>query len=435
MDIPSTELANLVIIGFCLLLSAFFSSSETAITSISQLKAKHLLDSRGNQVKQLEFWLNQPDRVLTTLLIFNNLVNIFASAVATDMAVRYFESNAVGIATGAITFLVLVFGEIVPKSFARANSEPLALISLKVIYFLYRLFFPIVVMLASVARWIIGALGSNQKLQAPSITEDELEFLINEGEQTGVLHDIKKTMISGVFDFDETKVSEIMTPRPDVMAIERNAPISEAVGLTIQSGHSRIPVYGDRIDNVVGIVLAKDLLRTMSTNDDQNAKVSTLMREPFFTPESKPIMDVFKDLKRTKNHMTIVIDEYGGTAGIVTMEDILEEIVGDIQDEYDVEEAKVLEVEENIFDVSGSMNIDEFKDFFQLTEENGSEETDDVDTVAGWMITMVGELPQVGQSIVAGSLKIEVTEVGRHRIERVRVIRDVTQSNESAAQT
>ncbi len=435
MDIPSTELTNLFILFLCLIGSAFFSASETAITSVSHLKAKHLLESRGKSVRQLEFWLTEPDRVLTTLLIGNNAINIFASALATDMASRHFHSNAIGIATGATTFMVLVFGEIVPKSFARANSEPLALIALKIIYALYRLFYPVVVALAWIARTIIHSFGSNQKLQSPSMTEEELEFLINEGESSGVLHDFKKNMISGVFEFDETKVSEIMTPRPDVIAIERNATLDDGVALTIQTGHSRIPVYGDRIDNVVGILLAKDLLRTLSSQGDSKAKVSTLMREPFFTPESKPIMDVFKDLKRTKNHMTVVIDEYGGTAGIVTMEDILEEIVGDIQDEFDVEEAQILEIDQNVYDVSGSMNIDEFKDFFQLNEEHEQEDADSVDTVAGWMIQMVGDLPRVGQAVNVGPLQIEVTEVGRHRIERVRVTKsEPTPSPEIPAQ-
>lgn len=417
------DIASFIIIGICLLASAFFSASETAITSLGALKARHLIDQKGRGVQHLKLWLQHPSRVLTTILIFNNLFNILASALASELALRYFENQAIGIATGVITLLVLIFGEIFPKSFARANSEALSLIAMAIISFIYRIFFPIVWGFSELANLMIRMLGSDQSLQ-PAITQDELEFLIEVGEKAGVLEDMKRTMINGVFEFDETRVREIMTPRTDIIAVEKNQSIEETVQLTIQTGHSRLPVYEDRIDNIMGIVFAKDLLRVLSDPNRSNEtplNLSHVMREPLFVPESKPLMEVFKELKRTKNHMAIIIDEYGGTAGIVTMEDILEEIVGDIQDEFDAEEARILKIDDHTYDVAGSVNISEFVEYFDLDESFEKEVEGEVDTIAGWMTQSLGSLPEVGQSLSHGPLTIEVTDVERHRIERLRV--------------
>lgn len=420
--IPIADLYGGLIIFVCLIFSAFFSSSETAITSLGVLKTKQLIDNGGAAVKQLQFWLDHPNRVLTTILLFNNVVNILASAVATEMATRHFESNAIGVATGAVTFLVLVFGEIIPKAFARANYESLSIIALKILYIFYFVSYPFVWMFSEFASFILRIMGSSDNLR-PSITEEELEFMINESKDSGALQGLKKNMISGVIDFDETKVSEIMTPRTNMEALEKNAELDEAVKLIVQSGHSRIPIYEEKLDNVVGILFAKDCLRALNSfGQDGKTKLMNLMREPYFVPESKFIMDVFKDLKRNKNHMAIIIDEYGGTAGLVTLEDILEEIVGEIQDEFDVEEAEILEIEPGVYDIAGLTNIDDFIEYFGI-EESEEDQVEDVDTVAGWMIYKLGEMPEVGQSLNVGPLSIEVSEVGRHRIERLRVTR------------
>jgi len=428
------DLTSLFIIGICLIISAFFSASETAITSLGALKARHLIDQKGRSVKQLKLWLQYPSRVLTTILIFNNLVNILASALAAQVAFRYFEHQAISIATGSITLLVLVFGEIIPKSFARANSEKLSIFCMLIISVIYKLFFPIVWLFSELANHVIKWLGSDQSLQ-PAITEEELEFLIEVGEKAGVLEDMKRTMISGVFEFDETKVREVMTPRTDIVAVEKNESIENTVKLILQTGHSRLPVYEERVDNIIGLVFAKDLLRHLAeTNRSQQGpeSLAKVMREPMFVPESKPLMEFFKELKRTKNHMAIIIDEYGGTAGIVTMEDILEEIVGDIQDEYDVEEASILKIEDGVYDVAGSVNISEFVEYFDLDDSFEKEVEGEVDTIAGWMTQLLGHLPEIGQTLTHGPLTIEVTEVERHRIDRLRVlVREVQQENNS----
>lgn len=422
--IPADDLTSLVIIAACLVVSSFFSASETAVTSLGALRARHLIDQKGRGVGQLKLWLKHPSRVLTTILIFNNLVNILASALAAELASRYFENQAISIATGIITLLVLIFGEVIPKSFARANSERIAIIAMFIINVLYRIFYPIVWMFSELANSVIKWLGSDQALQ-PAITQEELEFLIEVGEKAGVLEDMKRTMISGVFEFDETKVREVMTPRTDIIAVEKSDSLEDAVQLILQSGHSRLPVYEERIDNIMGIIFAKDILRHLADSDRLKQppfNISQSMREPLFVPESKPLMQVFKELKRTKNHMAVIIDEYGGTAGIVTMEDILEEIVGDIQDEFDAEEASILRIDEGVYDVAGSVNIGEFVEYFDLDDDFEKEVEGDVDTIAGWVTQLLGHLPEVGQTLTHGRISIEVTDVERHRIERLRVL-------------
>lgn len=420
----SNEAASLTVIVVCIVLSAFFSSAETAITSLGPLKVKHLLDSQGKKVQALKLWLDHPGRVIATILLFNNVVNILASSMTTKVTYKYMESGAVGIATGLTTFLVLVFGEVIPKSFAKTHAERLSIIAMKLVLVFYYLGYPIIRALSGFADKVVTSLSGGQIRDNPLITEEELEFMVSEGEKAGVIEDIKKDIIEGAFDFDETKVREIMTPRTALTAIEAQTPFKEILDLIIRTGHSRLPVYREHVDHIVGLVLAKDLLNySFAVNDVTPLVAKDLMRECLFAPESKSIMAVFKDLKRTKSHMAIIIDEYGGTAGIVTMEDILEEIVGEIQDEFDAEEAKILKIDQGIYEVSGSLNIEEFFDYFHINQEHlpGGDKELDVDTLAGWFTQLIGQMPQQGQTVEFGPVRMEVVDVQNRRIELVKV--------------
>lgn len=413
------------IIGFiaCGAVSFLFSGAETAITGLGSLKAKHILDTRGDKAKELNLWLNHPSRVLTTILLFNTAVNILASALATEYAHRHFGDQALAIATGFTTLFILIISEIIPKTLGKIYTDILAVPAMKFIFFFYRLSFPFVLGFSYIASAFIQVFGGGKHQAGPQITEEELEFLVNVGEKAGVFEETKQDMISGVFEFDEIKVREIMTPRTDITAIELKTPLREAVKLAYESGHARIPVYDERIDNVVGILLAKDLLQFATSPEKlQTLRIQHLMRKAHQVPESKLIMDVFKELKRTKSHMAIVIDEYGGTAGLITLEDMLEEIVGEIQDEHDEEQAKIIEVTPGIYDVLGLMNFDEFLEHFEIDPKQIHDENQqDAETVAGYMIQAIGDLPKVGQSVNIGPYTCEVSQVARHRIERVRV--------------
>ena len=390
--------AEIFVIALCLMLSALFSAAETAITSLGSLKARHILDNEGRSVRPLTLWLSHPGRVLTTILIFNNLVNILASAIITNLTAQLAQSRALGIATGISTLLVLIFGEIIPKSFGRTHADKVAIPALNGIYAVYTCTAPLVWVFSELANRLVTLIGGVKK-EAPPITEEELEFLVNVGERAGVLEETKKDMLVGVFEFDETKVREIMTPRPDIRWITMDATLNEVLSSVVESGMSRIPVCSvDGIDHIVGILLVKDLLRIVRDQKPEKPafQIRDVMREPFFIPESKPIMEVFKELKSTKNHIAIVIDEHGGTAGLVTMEDILEEIVGDIQDEYDTEEAEIIEIGAGSYDVAGSCNIDEFLDYFELDETLLKDRPEDgIDTISGWLTSRLGELHRI----------------------------------------
>ena len=420
------EVVSLSLISVCLLFSAFFSSSETAITSLGTIKVKHILDQSDIKNHPLKLWLNHPGRVITTVLLFNNVVNILASSLTTSLTYRYFQSGAVGIATGITTFCVLVFGEIIPKSFAKSHAQAFAIFSMRFINFFYLACYPLVVGLSSFAEFVIKFVSKGSK-RTPLITEEEIEFIVSEGEKAGIIQDIKREIIEGAFDFDETRVREIMTPRTNLTAVSTKTSIDKIIDVTVSTGHSRIPVYSKNIDHMVGVVLAKDLLKYTKEQKIKDTKVSAneLMREAHFAPESKSIMEVFKDLKRTKSHMAIIIDEYGGTAGIVTMEDILEEIVGEIQDEFDAEEAQILKVDKNTHEVAGSMNIDEFFDYFEIDKSNLNEDQSEegVDTVAGWVMQLIGEMPKSGQKVQVEPFELEVIEVSQRRIDFIKVTR------------
>ena len=427
MTLAPEDTYGAMIMIACLIGSGFFSSTETAVTAIDQLKAKHILQVRGAKANSLKLWLEHPDRVLATVLVFNNIVNILASAVATDMAFRHFENQAVGIATGVTTLLVLLFGEIIPKSFAKAHSETIALFSMKIINIIYVMFKPIIILFASLATGVVKTFTEHSDDQ--NVTEEQLEFMIDEGHKAGVIKDLKKEIIEGAFDFDETRVKEIITPRTALSVLSSKQTYAEALELIIETGHSRIPIYGESIDEIVGILFAKDMLAYSEKHKSPDSTLVTeIMREAFFAPEASTIMQLFKDLKRTKNHLAVIIDEYGGNAGIVTMEDVLEEIVGEIQDEFDAEENDFTKISDNVFDVSGSVNMHDFCSFFDIAEQDLTDEEKDheSDTVAGWLTDMTDQMPAVGQTVALAQLELEVIKIDAKRIERLKVTKKPT---------
>lgn len=416
----------LYLLPFCLIMSAIFSAADTAITSLGTIKARHILDQEGRPFKPLTLWLSQPGRVLTTILIYNTLFSVLAAVVITDLVAQLGLGQMIGLPTFVATIIVLTIGVVIPKAAAKTHADKLALPALRLIYGVYLCSSPLVWVFSELANRVVMLLGGSKK-EAPPITEEELEYLVNASEQAGVLEETKKDMLVGVFEFDETKVREIMTPRPDIRWITVDATLDDILKSAIESGMSRIPVCSvDGIDHIVGILLVKDLLRVVKdqSRKDQDFNVRRIMRDPFFIPESKPIMEVFKELKSTKNHIAIVIDEHGGTAGLVTMEDILEEIVGDIQDEYDTEEAEIVAAGDNSFEVAGSCNIDEFLDYFELDETVIKDRPEDgIDTISGWITSLLGELPDVGKTVTIGPFAVKVSEMERHRIKRVQVSR------------
>jgi CBS domain containing-hemolysin-like protein len=329
-----------------LILSGFFSSSETSLFSISRTKARHLAKMKGKTNVLIKRMKDDSHRLLTTILIGNNIVNVAASAIATRLTIDLFSSYgtlgtssnyAIGIVTGIMTFLILVFGEVFPKSVATRNSVLVARIVIYPVYWCSILFWPIVIFLEFIPK-LTGKIK-----QTPTVTEQELMTFVEVVEEEGEIKETEKRLIHRVFEFDDTNASEILTPRADMFVIEADAPLD--LKQVSESGYTRIPVIEDSIDNIVGILNVKDLLASHAKGDTSN-NVRRLMRPPYFVPEHIKLDSLLRQFKKRKSHMAIVVDEHGGVSGLITLEDALEELVGEIRDETDKEEPLIVKKKE-----------------------------------------------------------------------------------------
>ncbi len=399
---------ELIILIICLFLSGFFSSSETALFSISQVKALHL-SKEGSKVTNLILHMKKDShKLLTTILIGNNLVNICASALATKIAMDFFHSNAVGIATGIMTLLILIFGEIFPKSFAAQNNIIVAKIVIFPVFWLSKLFYPLICLLNFIPK-IIGVFD-----KSPFATEDELITMVEVVEEEGEIKEEEKEFITNIFEFDDTSASEIMTPRADVFAIDIEAEID--IKSIIESGFTRIPVIKENFDNIVGIINVKNLFKefhkSCSENGTGDLDIKKIMQKPNFIPETKKLDSVLHEFKKLKNHIGIVIDEHGGMSGIVTLEDVLEEIVGEITDETDKQEPDIVKIKDNGFFVAGKIDIDELNKRTGLSIPEAS----DYDTFSGYVLSLTGKIPEVGETIETDDCTIIVKEKDGNRI-------------------
>jgi putative hemolysin len=435
--VPSAQsfLAGLVVVLACLSVSAFFSATETSLTSLSSLKTKHLKErSRGARV--LGLWLERPHRVLAAVLILNNMVNIFASVYMDQLVVTHFGQSSLWVITSIMTVLIVLFAEIIPKTFAKTYAEKAAVPLMFIFQFFYWAIYPITWLASEFAARFSKLFGAREGTRpAPQITEEELEFLINIGEEEGVIEEQKHDMLSGIFEMGETIVREIMVPRPDMIVLSHKTRIVDAVKTFEDTGHSRIPIYEGKVDNVVGVVHAKDVLYFLRRHQQQDesyweATVSEIKREAMFTLETKTVDELFEDLRKARQQLAIVIDEHGGTSGVVTMEDIFEEIVGEIRDEYDNEEDVIRPTKvPGVFIVDCKIHIDDFCDFFEVKAESltPDEQAMDYDTLGGLIVHHFGQVPRVGEKLTIASLALEVTELSRRRVRRVFVTAPVKQ--------
>lgn len=413
MDLFQTlELALLVIF---IMLSAFFSASESALMSVSKVKIRHAVQEGDDRARTVDLLLKNPSKLLTTILVGNNVVNIASSALATTLALHIWGPQGALISTVVMTFAVLIFGEIAPKTFATQNAERIAYFSSPYLLFLSAVIKPLIRVLVKITNLLVRLAGGDPHQERPFVTEDEIIRFVNVGEEEGVIEEGEKEMIHSIFEFDDTVVREIMVPRIDIVAVEVDIPLREAVELIIEHGHSRIPVYNGTIDNIIGILYAKDLLQFVHT-DYGELTVSKLLRRAYYVPENKKVNQLLSELRKERVHMAILLDEYGGTAGIVTIEDLIEEIVGDIQDEYDVEDADYSFISNAELIIDAGMPIDEFNDLL-----NVSLPEEDYDTVGGVVLSILGHLPVPGEQLEYDHLILTIQEMTGHRILKIHV--------------
>ena len=410
----------LVIFVLLLLFSAFFSGAETALFAINRLRIRQMReegDARADLVLRL---LENPGRVLTTLLMGNNIVNVAASVLATAFLVDQFGPQRGALYTIILmTTLILVVGEVTPKTFAAKYADAVALAVARPIHWLSVTLYPLIRVLSAVSAVLLRPLGGRVNLSAPLVTEEEIRLLVKMGEEEGVIHEDERQMIHSIFEFGDTVAREIMLPRIDIVAVEDTAPLDEILRVILAEGHSRIPVYHESVDHVVGVVYVKDLLSHLKAGR-HSVPAKEIMRPAFFVPEGKRLDELFREMRRKKIHMAIVVDEYGGTAGMVTIENILEEIVGPILDEYDVEEKLVEIVNDRVAFVDGRMNIEEVNELLGLTLPPG-----EVDTIGGFVYTLLGHVPTQGETVTYDGLEICVERLEGQRIEKVRITKRV----------
>lgn len=415
------SLSEILWFGMFIVLSAVFSGSETAFTAISPIKLRSLVDQRIKGADMLAKLLKNPRHLITAILIGNNVVNIGASAMATAVVMGLMESLgvtnlalALTVTTGIMTIILLIFGEITPKTIAIKNPTRIALFMAPIFYYFLLIIFPIVGFFAGISRLISNMLRLSSADVDKILTTDEIKSILALGAEEGVLEKEEKEMLHGIFTFSQTIVREIMTPRTDTVCLDVDSSVAEAVAIFMGKGHSRIPVYEEKIDNIIGILYAKDLLT--AKQDHSNGSIRPFLRDAFFIPETQVLEDLLAEMKRRKFHMAIVVDEHGGMSGIVTLEDIIEEIVGEIQDEYDVEELpEVKELGPNHYMVEAKVNIQDLGDsiHYKFPEE------DDYDTLGGFVLSVLGRLPKKNEEIYYKDLKITVREITKRRIRKL----------------
>lgn len=407
---------QIVLLIFLVMCSAFFSASETALMSISKIRVRHLVDAEVKGSKKLDLLLSDTDKLLSTILLGNNAVNIGASSLATSLAIGFWGDTGVGIATGLMTLIILIFGEITPKSLAVRFSEPISLKVAPFMLLLVKVLTPVVFILSKITGLFVRILGGDPNYKKPSLTQDELKTIVNVSSEEGVIEDDEKELICNIFEFGELKVKDIMVQRMDIVAVPITATYTEIVDIFKESKFSRLPVYEENLDNIVGLVFAKDLLFLDCNND--KFEITKIMRETHNTYEFLKVSDFFKEIQSKQNHIAIVYDEYGSVAGLVTLEDVIESVMGDIHDEYDDDEdSSIVKVSENEYLVMGYTKIEEFNEYFGCTIES-----EDCDSIGGFLTSLLGRLPEKNEKLNLDTVEIVVADMEDTHVEKLKVV-------------
>ncbi len=406
----------LLLFIICILLSAFFSSSEVALISITKARVRTLVNDKKPGALTLATLKEKPDHFLITILIGNTIVNIAAAAIATAIAISVFGSIGVGIATGVVVIILLIFGEIGPKIYATRAPDTFPRAVAPVILFLSRLLSPVI--------WIVErvspSLGVGRDNGEPAVTEDEIKEWIDVGKEEGTIEQDEKEMLYSVLEFGDTTAREIMTPRVDVILMEDTTEIDDAIQIFNETGFSRIPVYHEQIDNITGVLNVKDVFSAM-VSKRKDISIKEIMYDPTFVPETKKIDDLLKELQVHRVQIAIVIDEYSSFVGIVTVEDILEELVGDIRDEYDREEPDVQKIADGVYVLDAQMWVEDINDELGLALPMD----ESYETVGGLLIDRLGHIPQhPGEKveIEAGRITLVVMQMHGRRIVKIKCV-------------
>lgn len=409
----SGDISQLIFLLILLALSAFFSSAETALTTVNRIHMRTLADANNKKAKMVLKITKDSAKMLSAILIGNNIVNLSASSIATTLAISMFGNYGAGIATGIITFLILIFGEVSPKTLSTIKADSISMKIAGIINVLMIVLTPVIFLINKLSLGVLFLFGVKASDGNRVMTEEELRTIVDVGQETGVIEDEERAMIHNVFDFGDAEAKEVMIPRIDMTFVHIDADYNEVLDIYKQDMFTRLPVYEESTDNVVGIINMKDLLLIENTD---NFSIRDIMREPYFTYEHKNTSDLFLEMKKSSISLAIVLDEYGVTAGLITLEDLIEEIVGEIRDEYDTDEIDdITRLSDREYLVLGSANLEDVSD-----ELNLHLESDDYDTIGGYCLEKLDHLPERNEIIITDDdVLLRIEAVDKNRIEKV----------------
>lgn len=411
----SSDVIQLLVLFVLLALSAFFSSSETALTTVNKIRIRTLAEAGDSRAIILAKVIEQQGKMLSAILIGNNIVNLTASSLMTTLTISLFGNKAVGVATGILTLLILVFGEITPKTLSTISAESIALKDAKIIYGLMAALTPVIYVVNQLSLGVLLLMRVDPNAKRDTITEDELRTIVEVSHEEGVIESEEKKMINNVFDFGDSVAKDVMVPRIDMTMADVNSSYDELIDIFREEKYTRIPVYEENTDNVIGIINMKDLLLIDNREDFH---IRDYLREPLYTYEYKKTAELMVEMRQTFNNIVIVLDEYGATAGLITLEDMLEEIVGEIRDEYDEdEEDSLIETAPGQYSVEAAMKLDDLNDRLGLELES-----EDYDSVGGLVIGLLDHLPDEGEEVMDNGIQFVVESVDKNRIDRIKIV-------------
>lgn len=427
---PMSLVSQFILILVLTLLNAFFASAEMAIVSVNRNRIKMLADDGNKKASLLVDLLEEPNKFLSTIQVGITLAGFFSSASAatgisevigaslSQLGIPYAQSISLVVITIILSYFTLVFGELVPKRIALQKSEQMAMLSVRPIVFVFKFAKPFVKLLSLSTNVLLRVIGMSDTDLEEKVSREEIKSLVDAGEEYGVINQIEKEMINSIFDFDDKLAKEVMTPRTEVYMINIKLPLS--IEELLEENYSRIPVYEGDMDNIIGILYLKDFLHEAYQVGFENVGIKKLLHRPYFVPECKNIDQLFKELQKSKNHLAVLIDEYGGFSGIVTIEDLIEEVMGDINDEYDDDDPVIRKIDNDTYIVNGLISIKELNDKLQL---NLDEETEDYDTLGGFLINQIDYIPSETEECMVEyeNLVFKIECVKDKRIEMVKI--------------
>ena len=414
---------SFLIIIFCLMLVALLSSSEASFIAVNRIRLRSLIEKGSDRAKTAQKIRDQYDKLFSAVILSGNLFTILATSIGTAITINFLGEDhkdfGIVIATVVMTFLTVVFGELAPKTFAVSHAEKIALFMAKPMELYIRLLSPVIWIINKLSNLTIRLFGGEVKPSSQSLTEEEMKAMISIGEEEGAIEEEEKKMLHNVFEFGDKKVSEAMVPRTEIVAISKDAVVADVLNLVSTKGYSRYPVIKKTVDNIIGVLYIKDILLKMSKEEvNGQTEIKNLIRDVYYVPESKMVTALLDDMQKNKFQIAIIVDEHGGTAGLITLEDIMEEIVGSLQDEFEAIEAEkeVEIVDESTFVVAGHTGLDEINELIGV--ELQSEE---FHTVGGFLFGLFGHLPKVGEQLRYHNLRFLILEMESKRIEKIKI--------------